>query len=124
MRDLLEHKEKLTVKDLHTLKLGRHFRYHGSKVVVSRSEAENHGIKSLVQPGDTLVEPADFPGPVALVAGMDANGAVEMAGRLVLRYASKAGREAALNVTRDGVTRTVTVSAPADEATIEETRVC
>lgn len=107
VKDLLEHKPNPTLKDLHILKVGRHFRVNReTKVVIARDEGENIKIRNLLQPGDTLVEPFNFPGPVAMVCGSSppslpmpsapdtsggkaGEGVYTLAGRMILRYTGK-----------------------------------
>jgi len=125
VRDLLTNKEAVTKTDLTLLKAGRHFRYKGVKIVVGKSEADNARIKALVQPADTLIEPADFAGPVAIAEGGADNGALQFAGSLILRYAlEKASGKKRLRATRDNSSEEFEVQAIADESIIEETRVC
>lgn len=124
VRDLLDHKEDVTKKDLVLLKAGRHFRYKEAKIIVGKNEADNIKIKNLIQPEDTLLEPVDFPGPLAVVSGLGDNGAVEFAGSLIIKYAlEKAGDKRKIKATRGESVREFEI-APADEAVIEETRVC
>jgi tRNA-specific 2-thiouridylase len=40
LRDLLQHKKRVTVKEVNFLKVGRHFRFGENKIVVGRNEAE------------------------------------------------------------------------------------
>ena len=61
----------LTMKDLQVLKVGRHFRHDGVKLIVSKNEAENLKLKNFIQPGDTFLEPMNFTGPAALVCGAE-----------------------------------------------------
>jgi len=137
VRDLLIHKKEVTVKDLHALKIGRHFRYNGVKLIVSRNEKENTALKNLVQGGDVFLEPLDFKGPSALICGGSNNGEAEMAGSLILRYSSLKTQNtphtqntpntndgARITAITDGEERLITVSNPADEETIESIRVC
>ncbi len=125
VRDLLDHKESVTMKDLQALKLGRHFRYHGTKLIVSRNESENVRLRNLIQEGDTVLEPEGFPGPVALVCGGATNGTVEMAARLILRYASRnTEKRGTVLVIHGGKTTSLEVANPPDDGTIEEIRVC
>ncbi|MBI5599230.1 MAG: 7-cyano-7-deazaguanine synthase [Deltaproteobacteria bacterium] len=151
VRDLLDHKNDITTKDLHTLKIGRHFRHNGVKLVVSRNESENAKLKLMAQPGDAVLEPIDFSGPVAVVAGNGRlngrNAAVDMAARLILRYASSSSKSPggkSIRVTdgeqarpAGGPSRTaggqarpaggpelIVIAEPADDETIEEIRVC
>jgi hypothetical protein len=129
VKDLLDHKKTVTTADLHTLKTGRHFRYFGVKVVVGRDERENTTLTKLIQPGETLVEPVGFPGPVALVCGGMENGVHGFVSGLILRYASsKANGKGLLRATRDGITTEFEAKEKAgkslDDETIKEFRVC
>lgn len=125
VKDLLEHKPQVTRKDLTLLKAGRHFRYKDCKVVVGRNETDNVKLKSLVQAGDTFIEPVDFPGPVAIVTDDNGNGARAFAAGLILRYTGeKAGDRPSFRATRDGVSVVFEAAAAASSAAVEETRVC
>ncbi len=125
VRDLLTNKEAVTKTDLTLLKAGRHFRHNGVKIIVGKNDSDNRKLKALVQPGDTLVEPADFPGPVAIVEGRAEPGSLRFAGSLVLRYAlEKAAGKSRLKATHGGVSEEFEVGAPADESVIEEARIC
>ncbi len=125
VRDLLDHKKDITLKDLHALKTGRHFRFEGVKIIVSRNEEENRKLKNLLNDGDTLFEPVGFPGPVALVSGEVRNGVKEFAGGLIVRYAgSKKVSEPRIRALRGAESLEFTVAGPPPEELIEETRVC
>lgn len=124
VRDLLYGKKDVTLKDLAVLKSGRHFRFNGVKVVVGRDEADNVKLKNLVQPGETFLEPVDFPGPVAIVAGAP-GGALGFAASLILRYANaKTGGSGRIRAVCGERTEEFSVSEPAPENVIEETRIC
>jgi tRNA U34 2-thiouridine synthase MnmA/TrmU len=125
VRDLFDHKKELTVKDLQTLKVGRHFRYNGAKVVVGRDDAENMKMRNLAQPGDTLIEPVDFAGPVALIAGPSDERALSFAAALVIRYSSgKAPAGARLKIERDGKAFEIIAPAMMEESGAAEHNVC
>jgi len=124
VKDLLHGKKDVTLKDLAVLKSGRHFRYQGVKVVVGRDEADNVKLKNLVQPGETFLEPVDFPGPVAIVSGAP-NGALGFAASLILRYANaKTGGSGRVRAVCGEHSEEFSVSDPAPEKVIEETRIC
>lgn len=125
VRDLLDHKQDVTKKDLVMLRSGRHFRYHGVKVIIGRDEADNVKIKSLIQPGETFVEPLDFPGPVALISSTAPNGALEFAAGLMLKYAqAKSDGKGLVRATCDGQSQEIHISEPPTEGAIAEARVC
>lgn len=125
VRDLLVNKQDVTKKDLVLLKAGRHFRFEGLKIIIGRNESDNIKVKNLIQPGDTLIEAVDFPGPVALICGNATEKAREFAGSLVVKYAlEKAGEHRKFRATHDNNTEEFEVKEPASEAMIEESRVC
>ena len=124
VKDLFDHKREITKTDLLLLKTGRHFRYRGVKVIVGRDESDNLRLKNLLQPGYTLVEPADFPGPVAVIAGEAGEGVVDFAGSLILRYSSKANGGSAVRATSGEKTVEFAPAGPAPEGLVQETRVC
>ncbi len=128
VRDLLEHKEKVSNKDLALLKTGRHFRFNDVKVVVGRDETENNRLCTLIQPGDSLIEPLDFTGPSAIVCQHDdvaGNGIADFAGRLLLRYsAGKGGESGTLRSTTDGVEADFTVSETVSEEELKKYNLC
>ncbi|MBI5641945.1 MAG: hypothetical protein HY954_00565 [Deltaproteobacteria bacterium] len=125
VRDLLVNKKDVTKKDLVLLKSGRHFRYKGLKIIVGRNEADNIKLKAMLQEGDILLEPIDFPGPVAVVCGNDRE-AISYAGSLIIKYAlEKAGDKRRVKVTTaGGVPEELEVSEPSADTLVEETRVC
>lgn len=124
VRDLLDHKKEITITDLHSLKTGRHFRYNGSKIIISKNEEENPKLKTLAHEGDTILEPEGFPGPSALICGKASPETIEFAGRLILRYASKAGGKGEIKVSRGQNTYVFIAATPPDDKTIEGIRVC
>jgi len=57
------------LRDLKLLRVGRHFRIGGIKVILGRDREENHQIKGMARKGDILLSAEHVPGPVALVCG-------------------------------------------------------
>ncbi len=127
IRDLLDNKAKVTTKDLNALKYGRHFRSNGTKIIVSRGEAENTPLINLAQEDDTLLVPEDFPGPVALVTGPDLNGqngAVDTACKIMLRYSPKAKGKGTVKATINGKSRMIEATSAMDEEATKDMLVC
>lgn len=125
VKDLFDNKEDITNTDIHVLKSGRHFRYNDTKIVVGRDEEDNFKIARLVQDGDTLVEPVDFPGPTALVSGELTNGLHEFVGGLLVRYANKKSNgKGTLKATTDGESKEFTVDTPIEESLLRSTIIC
>jgi tRNA-uridine 2-sulfurtransferase len=89
VRDLFENDpaEGATMQDLALLRIGRHFRFGESlKIVLGRSEDENHRLAEFAGDGRWRVEPVDFSGPTALVCGPDDDAALARALELIVRY--------------------------------------
>ncbi|MBI5235224.1 MAG: hypothetical protein HY886_03120 [Deltaproteobacteria bacterium] len=128
VKDLLDNKPEftLTKKDLSILRAGRHFRFNGVKVIVGRDASDNERLKSLIQSGQTLVEPDDFPGPVAIVASTQGNGALQFAAGLILKYSSGKGiAKGMIRATVDGgETFSFEVNTPISDESAEGARVC
>ena len=67
LRELLNHWPSAHGKDIHLLKLGRHFYLGDDKIIVGRNQQENKQIEELTQKGDILIEPKEFTGPTILI---------------------------------------------------------
>ncbi len=122
VKDLLQNKKDVTMKDLQLLKAGRHFRLNKDvKIVIGRDEADNKKIRNLIQADDTLIEPLDFIGPTGLICGLSKNGTHTLAGRMVLRYAgTKADGKRTLKLSKNSETTTFEVASPAEDKILRE----
>ncbi len=125
VRDLFDNKEKIEKRDLLLLKMGRHLRHEGFKIIVGRDEADNARLKTLVTPEYMALEPIDFPGPLVVITGKATESVREFAGRLILRYASaKAGGGKKVRVSFGGTSDEFTPARPVTEEELREARVC
>lgn len=126
VKDLLDNKKEITMKDMHLLKAGRHFRLNKDvKIVIGRDEADNKKIKNLIQAGDTLIEPLDFAGPTGIICGLPhtassenlpKNGTHFIAGSMILRYAGeKANGNKTLMFSKNGEITMVEVPSAIEE---------
>jgi len=93
VKDLFEHKEKVTKRDVRLLKIGRHFRFASSKIIVGRNEAENKLLMDLKDPDDYVFEVPGCGSPITILGGSKSKEAIERAAKLTARY-SDAGAEA------------------------------
>lgn len=126
VKDLLEHSNDVSTKDLHLLKAGRHFRINeDTKVIVGRDEKDNVKLKNLTQPNNVLIEPLNFSGPTAVIVGNNADDdAVNIVGRMILRYAKeKANSNSQLKMVKNGEESVFTVGSPIDNEAIERMRI-
>ena len=69
LKDLFDHQDTYTEKELHLLKYGRHLRLNQTaKIVVGRTHKDNENIKKYYDPTlDTIIKVQNFPGPTALM---------------------------------------------------------
>ncbi len=85
-RDLFEHEERPTTKDMELLTVGRHFRIGpNTKVIVGRNELENLLLEGHADTGYTCIRPK-FAGPAALVAGTSTEESRAIAVSLILQH--------------------------------------
>jgi tRNA-specific 2-thiouridylase len=59
------------MRDIAILKVGRHFRVNGRKVIIGRNERENELLKGFLNQEMELLEPMEVKGPSCLVEGHD-----------------------------------------------------
>lgn len=91
VHDLFDYKKDITMKDLNQLKAGRHLRMDdGLKIIVGRDEHENRALKHLLQEGETLVTPNNFPGPSAIVQKIMTEEDYDLIGSIIIKYSGKA----------------------------------
>lgn len=67
--ELLAWNEPFSMKDVALLRIGRHFRINGTKLVLGRNRAENEWLTSFWNPPYTLVYPVFFKGPTGIFKG-------------------------------------------------------
>ena len=69
LKDLFDHQDTYTEKELHLLKHGRHLRLNqNAKIVVGRTHKDNENIIKYCDPAvDTIIKVQNFPGPTALM---------------------------------------------------------
>ncbi|MEM2082814.1 MAG: hypothetical protein QXK34_03655 [Candidatus Bathyarchaeia archaeon] len=119
--DLLEHGGELSEPELERLKVGRHFRYGGSKIIVGRNEEENEALRRLKGPGEVLLEAIGWGSPTTLLSGEVSEGAIRIAASLTARYSDCKLDEVPVAYW-DGERGEISI-AKADEGLIEELRV-
>ncbi|MHC4873518.1 MAG: hypothetical protein ACYTFY_16865, partial [Planctomycetota bacterium] len=68
MRDLIKNEPDFNLRDARMLRTGRHFRLEsGTRIIVSRNEAEAPLVEEYAGEGDCLLSAKDIPGPTVLV---------------------------------------------------------
>ncbi len=86
MNDYLKFHKKPKIEDINFLKVGRHFRYKNTKIIVGRNEFENNKLLTLKKPSDLIFEAKGVPGPITLVQEDYNKNSLKFAASLTLRY--------------------------------------
>jgi len=120
--ELMQNCPDCTIGDIRLLKLGRHFRLApGVKAIVARNSAECELIENLAKPDDSVLEPADTPGPTTLVTGPADDSNLLHAARFTTYYSRHTRRLSQVRVAvrhQDRAPETLTVK-PAKAEMIE-----
>ncbi|MHA2008726.1 MAG: hypothetical protein ACXABO_16105 [Promethearchaeota archaeon] len=90
MKDYLEFNANPKMNDMHILKIGRHFRFRNSKIIVGRNEIENNQLIRLKEPDDLIMEVKEIPGPVTIIQGEINEDSLNFSAKLTLRYSDSA----------------------------------
>ena len=117
VREHLKNEGKLTLNDVALLKIGRHFRVDGVKIIVGRNKKENERLSILAGThGISYLQVADYKGPITLYVGEKDRKVLEKAAAITARY-SDAPKDVPVKVTcknREGE-ETITVKAIRDD---------
>jgi tRNA U34 2-thiouridine synthase MnmA/TrmU len=106
LRDLFAHQEHAAMRDIHLLKIGRHFRAGGRKLVCARDEAECKALRLRAGENDAVVEPVDCAGPVVLLqGGLADEAAVRLAAEVAAAYADGTSPEVLVHVSSGAAER-------------------
>jgi len=104
VKDLMDHDE-LTWENIKLLKIGRHFRVNGCKLIVGRNREENRKIREFAKEHDYLITVPDVPSPTALLRCKDepSEEILRTTGGIVARYSdAKKEEEVKVAVYRGG----------------------
>ncbi len=86
LRAYIRHERKLTVEDMFLLKIGRHFRVNGARVIVGRNERENHLLLlAAKRSGLSTMSVLKYVGPVTLFEGNDEY-VIQKSAAITVRY--------------------------------------
>lgn len=88
LADLMRSQEKINVRDIELLKIGRHFRLAPEiKLIVGRNEIENESIENLLSPKDFFLYVPDTGSPNAMLLG--SKKFIKIAAAITARYSDK-----------------------------------
>lgn len=122
LRDLLAH-EGPDARLVRLLRKGRHFRFHGVRLVVGRNEMENTAILGEAGPGDAVIQAQNAAGPVCLAVGAMSQEALELACAICARYSDvPRGTPARVSV-QTGACSKILEATPASEENLDACRI-
>lgn len=93
LKDLLKYKEDNSIKNIHLLRIGRHFRSStGKKIILGRNKDENEKLEKYASPLDTvLCLKNEEPGPFVLIPNSDDMITIKEASGICIYYAKIKG---------------------------------
>ena len=87
LKELLKHKKALTIDDVNLLRIGRHFRFDGSKFIVGRNENENQSLLRFSnQKNLPYLEVVEHMGPITLLEESCSDEVTKKATEITVRY--------------------------------------
>ena len=120
--DLFEHKKRCSMVDVTLLKVGRHFRLGGNKIIVGRNEAENEILAAEKARNDYYFEVPDVGSPISVLQGAKTRNAIRTAAALTAFYSDAESGEVKVNFGRESLGKSITVSVP-NRSEVESLRV-
>jgi len=112
LRDLFQHKKRITIKQVNLLKVARHFRFGKNKIIVGRTEAENGLLIRAKQKTDYFFEVADCGSPITILQGPKTRASIEKAAALTVFHSDKKVGAVQVNFGKDRLNKKVTIVAP------------
>jgi hypothetical protein len=125
LRELLSHDPDPSNRDLHLLRVGRHFRMPGGlKLAVGRDEQDNGRLEGLMGKGDTKFFVPDVGSPMALIIGGEpSEDDIEFSAATCARYSdARNDPKVRVRMERDGECRDVSV-APIRDSVLDNCRI-
>jgi tRNA U34 2-thiouridine synthase MnmA/TrmU len=87
LREMVEHKEDTSKRDLELLKIGRHFRLSkDAKIISTRTQEEGELLKPLLMKEDVIFQARDYFGSTVVIIGKATNEDIEFAAKASGRY--------------------------------------
>jgi tRNA-specific 2-thiouridylase len=122
LRDLFEHKKRITTGDIALLRIGRHFRVDENKIIVGRNKTENEFLAANRAESDYYFELPEIVGPISLLQGPKTKGAIETAAKLTAFYSDAKTPEVTVKYGKASLDKTLKVKLP-QRADVDKLRV-
>jgi len=122
LKDLFEHKKRVTLEDVFLLKVGRHFRFEENKIVVGRNESENKILLQSKAKNDYCFEAQECGSPITLLQGQKEGKAVKVAASLTAYYSDQKTGKVSVKFNDGNMEKLMLVSIPSKEE-VEKLRI-
>lgn len=123
LRDLLKYKKRLELDDINLLRIGRHFRVYGCKVIVGRNEEENQRLLSIAnRKKRPYLEAVGYMGPITVLEENCPEKVIEKAAEITVRY-SDAPKGVEVDVKHVTETARIIRASAASDEKIEKLRI-
>jgi tRNA-specific 2-thiouridylase len=122
LRDLFQHKKRVSMGDVALLKAGRHFRFGENKIIVGRNEAENKFLTARKTKSEYYFELPDIVGPITILQGPKTKKAVEVAAGLTAFHSDAKIGQVKVNFGRESLNKSLIITIPS-RADVDKLRV-
>ena len=122
LKDLFEHKKRVSLKDVQLLKVGRHFRFGKNKIIVGRNETENKLLVRIKMANDYCFEAQNCGSPTTLLQGPKTRTALEIAAMLTAFYSDTKQGSAPVKFGKGNFDKSVTTRIPS-KGEVEQLRI-
>jgi tRNA U34 2-thiouridine synthase MnmA/TrmU len=112
VRDLFNHKKRVSMKDMALLKLGRHLRFEENKIIVGRNETENKAFLQMKAENDYCFEVPDCGSPTTVLQGPKTKKAIVKAAALTAYYSDKKENRVLVTYGKDSLDKSIIVPRP------------
>jgi tRNA U34 2-thiouridine synthase MnmA/TrmU len=112
LRDLFKHENRIQLRDVQLLKIGRHFRLGKNKIIVGRNEIENNILVNQKDAGDYYFEAQGYGSPITLLQGSKTRKAIETAARLTAYHSDQKIGEMLVKFGKEDLSRSIAVAVP------------
>jgi len=115
LKDLFEHKKRVSIKDVQLLKIGRHFRSGKNKIIVGRNESENKVLLQLKTKDDYYFESQGYGSPITLLQGPKTKEAIKDAACFTAYYSDQKVGQVLVKFGEESLDKSLIVSIPSKE---------
>ncbi len=112
IKDLFEHKKRISMADVTLLRIGRHFRFNRNKIIVGRDEEENKSLTERKTQNEFYFELPDIVGPITILQGPKTKKAIKIAAELTAFYSDAKTEKVKVNYGREDLDKSLIVAIP------------